>query len=169
MATDAVERDGDGARRGPRPQQAMADFLVDLGAELQVSRHTVAAYRNDLERLLAGATRLPTRQEIDRHLGELLASHAPASVARATAAIRGFYRFLHAEGLAADDVTDGLLGPRLEQKLPKTLTRRAVARMLDREAGSDLGVRDTAILHVLYATGCRVSEIVTLQIGRAHV
>jgi len=146
-----------------RPQQAMADFLVHLGAELQVSKHTVAAYRNDLERLLRGQDRLPDRERIDRHLGELLQTHAPASVARAAAAIRGFYRFLHAEGLAPDDVTDGLLGAKLEQKLPKALTRRHVERMLGRDAEDDLGVRDLAILHVLYATGCRVSEVTGLR------
>ena len=157
---------GDAADQGGlcgRPQQAMADFLVHLGAELQVSKHTVAAYRNDLERLLQGQDRLPDREAIDRHLGELLQTHAPASVARAAAAIRGFYRFLHAEGLAPDDVTDGLLGAKLEQKLPKALTRRHVERMLGRDADGDLGVRDLAILHVLYATGCRVSEVTGLR------
>ena len=145
------------------PQQAMADFLVHLGAELQVSRHTVAAYRNDLERLLRGEKSLPGREQIDRHLGQLLQSHAPASVARAAAAIRGFYRFLHAEGEVDGDVTEGLLGPKLEQKLPKVLSRRSVARLLDREPDGDLAVRDLAILHVLYATGCRVSEVLGLR------
>jgi len=153
----------DGGNAGGSPQRAMADFLVHLGAELQVSRHTVAAYRNDLERLLRGRKQLPTREDIDRHLGELLASHAPASVARAGAAIRGFYRFLHAEGEVAADVTEGLLGPRLEQKLPKALSRRNIARLLEREPTTDLAVRDLAILHVLYATGCRVSEVLGLR------
>lgn len=159
MRRNAADRD----EPGQRPQQAMADFLVHLGAELQVSRHTVTAYRNDLERLLRGTERLPDREQIDRHLGGLLETHAPASVARAAAAIRGFYRFLHAEGLASDDVTDGLLGAKLEQKLPKALSRRHVERMLQREAEGDLAVRDLAILHVLYATGCRVSEVTGLR------
>jgi integrase/recombinase XerD len=141
----------------------MADFLVHLGAELQVSRHTVAAYRNDLERLLRAEKSLPGREQIDRHLGKLLHSHAPASVARAAAAIRGFYRFLHAEGEVDGDVTEGLLGPKLEQKLPKALTRRNIAKLLDREPSTDLSVRDLAILHVLYATGCRVSEVLGLR------
>lgn len=144
-------------------QRHLADFLVYLGVELQVSPHTVAAYRNDLQRLLAGAATLPDRSAIDRHLAGLLPSHAPASIARAAAAIRGFYRFLHAEGLAADDVADGLLGPKLERKLPKALTRGAVARLLDRPADGDLEIRDAAILHVLYATGCRVSEVTGLR------
>ncbi len=162
-AEPGVQRPRDLEVAGPHPHQVMADFLVHLGAELQVSKNTVAAYRNDLERLLHGAAALPDRPQIDRHLSELLATHAPASVARAAAAIRGFYRFLHAEGLAPDDVTDGLLGARLEQKLPKALSRRHVERMLQVEREGDLGVRDAAILHVLYATGCRVSEVTGLR------
>ena len=147
------------------PTQHLADFLVYLGVELQVSPHTVAAYRNDLNRLLRDRRDLPDRAAIDRHLAALLADHAPASIARAAAAIRGFYRFLQAEGLAADDVAEGLLGPKLEQKLPKALTRRSVAHLLDHEPDADdlLGVRDLAILHVLYATGCRVSEVTGLR------
>ena len=159
MQTDAVSQ----RMSAGSPQQAMADFLVHLGAELQVSRHTVAAYRNDLERLLRAEKSLPGREQIDRHLGKLLHSHAPASVARAAAAIRGFYRFLHAEGEVDGDVTEGLLGPKLEQKLPKALTRRNIAKLLDREPSTDLSVRDLAILHVLYATGCRVSEVLGLR------
>ena len=60
-------------------------------------------------------------------------------------------------------MTDGLLGARLEQKLPKALSRRHVERMLQVEREGDLGVRDAAILHVLYATGCRVSEVTGLR------
>jgi len=148
---------------GSPSQQALADFLVYLGVELQVSPHTVAAYRSDLRRFLVGQPGIPDRAAIDRHLAGLLGSHAPASVARAAAAIRGFYRFLHAEGLAEADLAEGLLGARLEQKLPKALSRKAVARLLDGEAGEPLAVRDQAILHVLYATGCRVTEVVTLR------
>ncbi len=148
---------------GSACQRALADFLVYLGVELQVSRHTVAAYRSDLHRLLGGRATLPDRDAIDRHLSDLAATHAPASVARAAAAIRGFYRFLHAEGLAADDVAEGLLGPKLERKLPKALSRRAVARLLECDPDTALGVRDQAILHVLYATGCRVGEVITLR------
>lgn len=149
----------------PEPNALLADFLVYLGVELQVSPHTVAAYRNDLQRLLRGRTSLPDRAAIDRHLASLLADHAPASIARAAAAIRGFYRFLQAEGLAADDVAEGLLGPKLEQKLPKALSRRSIERLLDHTPDDALGVRDLAILHVLYATGCRVSELTGLHVG----
>jgi integrase/recombinase XerD len=148
----------------PLTRGLLADFLVHLGAELQVSRHTVAAYRNDLTRLLRDQAELPDRRTIDRHLDGLLHTHAVSSVARAAAAIRGFYRFLHAEGLIQEDVTEGLLGPKLEQRLPKALSRAAIERLLDRQPDDDLGVRDQAMLHVLYATGCRVGELVSLRL-----
>ena len=147
----------------PSGQRALADFLVYLGVELQVSKHTVAAYRSDLARLLRGHPTLPARADLERHLAALRKSHAPASVARAAAAIRGFYRFLHTEGFHASDEAEGLLGPKLERKLPKALSRAAVLRLLAHEPADELEVRDQAMLHVLYATGCRVSEVVTLR------
>lgn len=151
-----------GQNRTP-PPRALADFLVYLGVELQVSPHTVAAYRSDLLRLLSGRSELPDRAAIDRHLASLVPRHAPASVARAAAAIRGFYRFLQVEGLVQDDVTAGLLGPKLERRLPKALSRKTMARLLDRVPENPYEVRDLAILHVLYATGCRATEVVTLR------
>ncbi len=147
-------------------ERLLADFLVYLGAELQVSPHTVAAYRRDLRRFLAAHSDPPDRPAIQRHLDELTRDLAPASVVRAMAAIRGFYRFLQAEGVRADDAAEGLLGPRLEQKLPKALSRHAMTRLLAAgdDAGEPLAVRDQAILHTMYATGCRVGEVCGLRL-----
>ncbi len=148
------------------PATLLADFLVYLGAELQVSPHTVAAYRRDVSRLLAGRSALPARDEIAAHLGELAKTHAPASTVRAAAAIRGFYRFLHAEGVVQEDEATGLLGPRLEQQLPKALSRSQTDRLLAAVSGDGpLALRDAALLHLLYATGCRVSEATALQLS----
>ena len=146
--------------------QLLADFLVYLGVELQVSPHTVAAYRRDIGRLLEGSDQLPTRTAITRHLDSLTKTHRPASIARAAAAIRGFYRFLHAEGLTDEDAARGLLGPRLERKLPKVFGRDAVTRLLSHQrTDTALGIRDAALLHVLYATGCRVTEATGLRLS----
>jgi integrase/recombinase XerD len=147
-------------------KQLVAEFLVFLGAELQLSRHTVAAYRRDLQRFLKGSERPPGRQEIRAHLARLRQSHSPASVVRALAAIRGFYRFLFAEDHMTEDVSEGLVGIRLEQKLPPVLSRRAVARLLAADLGSGpLDLRNRAILETLYATGCRVSEVANLCVS----
>lgn len=141
-----------------------------LGAELQLSPNTVAAYRNDLRRFLGKRDRVPDRRAITTHLGALRRSHSPASVARSLAAIRGFYRFLHAEGLLPVDLSEGLLGNRLERRLPRVLSRDAVAVML--EGCSDetpLGLRNRAILYTLYATGCRVSEVAGLRVQSRQI
>jgi integrase/recombinase XerD len=144
----------------------LADFLVYLGAELQLSRHTVAAYRRDLTRLVDGLHGLPDAEGIRRHLGALRRTHAPASVLRATAAIRGFCRFLHAEGATTDDVGEGLLGATVERRLPKALSRANVERLLEARPGEeDLAIRDRALLEILYASGCRVGELVGLEVG----
>ncbi len=146
------------------PQHQLADFLVYLGVELQVSPHTVAAYRRDVGALLHERSQLPDRAAIVAHLDRCSRAHAPASVARAAAAIRGFYRFLHAEGRCRDDAAIGLLGPKLERKLPTVLSRASVVRLLAAPADdSPLGRRDEALLHVLYATGCRASEATGLR------
>ncbi len=145
------------------PQSQLSEFLVYLGAELQLSRHTVAAYRRDLQTLLARRPEWPDRTAILEHLQGLRTRYAPASVVRAMAAIRGFYRFLLGEGRIDQDPAEGLLGPRLEARLPAVLSPRAVAALLDSYPGDDpLPLRNRAILHTFYATGCRVSELVGL-------
>ncbi|MEZ5965194.1 MAG: tyrosine recombinase [Planctomycetota bacterium] len=148
-------------RRAPR---ALCDeFLLYLELELQLSPRTIAAYRIDLERLLGAGAELPDRSAILLQLAHDRQARAPASVVRAMAAWRGFFRYLEAEGHLDEDPTDGLLGLRLERRLPPVLGRRAVERLL---AATDpttlLGQRDTVLLHCLYATGCRVSELCAL-------
>lgn len=154
------------SQRNREPRRLAADFLVYLGAELQLAANTVAAYRRDLARCLQDRDTLPDRGELIAHLRQLREQCAPASVARAVAALRGFFRFLHAEGHIDTDPSEGLLGARMEQKLPPVLGRRAVEQLLTAFADDDpLGLRNRALLHVLYATGARVSEVVGLTLN----
>ena len=151
----------------------LAEFLVYLGAELQVSRHTVAAYRRDLQRFFTTTSDDGfDRSQVLEHLDGLRQTHAPASVVRALAALRGFARFLVAEGQLPEDPTEGLLGARLERQLPKSLGREDVAALLAVHAGADvespLSLRNAALLHVLYASGCRVSEAIGLRADSIH-
>ncbi len=155
------------SRPDPAPnwRQQLADFSVYLGAELQLSPHTVAAYRRDLERWLGACGVVADGAAIRAHLAALSRSHAPASVVRAMAAIRGFCRFLHGEGKLERDPSEGLLGVRLEQKLPHALNRRTVEKLLAAHRDSSpLGQRDRCLLTLLYATGCRVSEVANLPL-----
>lgn len=138
----------------------LADFLVYLGAELQLAANTVAAYRRDLVPFLDSLDGPPDRPAIRQYLAGLHGQRAPASIVRTLAAIRGLCRFAHAEGLLAEDPAEGILGPQLEQRLPRALSRRTVESLLGAFPSDDpLSLRNTAILHVLYATGSRVSEL----------
>ncbi|HLU40517.1 MAG TPA: tyrosine recombinase [Planctomycetota bacterium] len=142
------------------------EFLLYLELELQLSPRTVAAYRTDLLALLATGPGLPDRERIVRHLAAQRRTKAPASVARMLAAARGFFRYLAAEGHLVEDPTEGLLGARIERRLPPVLGRAAVERLLAaNDPGTPLGQRDATLLHCLYATGCRVSEACGLTLA----
>jgi integrase/recombinase XerD len=160
-------------------------FLDHLVVERGVSRHTVAAYRRDLRRYAdhlarAGVTepsavtpgmiseyamrlREGTRDAegsgwVERPLG-------PASVARAVVAVRSLHRFGHAEGLTPVDPAAAVQPPRPARRLPKALSLDQVQAMLEVPAtDTELGLRDRALLEVLYGTGARISEAVGLDV-----
>jgi integrase/recombinase XerD len=160
-------------------------FLDHLVAERGVSRHTVAAYRLDLRRYaeyLSGtgvtdptavtpgmiseyAMRL--REGIRDAEGEgwLERPLGPASVARAVVAVRSLHRFAHAEGLTPTDPAATVQPPRPAQRLPKALSLDQVQAMLDVPAtDTELGLRDRALLELLYGTGARISEVIALDV-----
>jgi len=152
-------------------ETALTGFLDFLLVEACVSPHTVAAYRRDLTRLLE---RLPAgrkkpravrARDLERHLGQLSATHAATSVDRARAAIRGFFRYLHGQDLIDKDPASRLLGPKLEATLPPYLTRSDLERLFAAvpESGR-LALRNRAMLRLLYASGLRVGELVALSV-----
>jgi integrase/recombinase XerD len=152
-------------------------FLEMLAAERGAARLTLAAYSNDLVDLsgflAARGIALETAEAAALH--DYLSSAdtrrlAPRTVARRLSAIRQFYRFLLTESLRADDPTSGLDTPRLGRPLPKMLSEDEVARLIATAAGwpEEEGVRLRCLLELLYATGLRVSELVTLPLAAAQ-
>jgi integrase/recombinase XerD len=153
-------------------------FLDMLAAERGAARNTLEAYRRDLADFAGflGGKRIGLATARSEHLTAYLrhlsqTGLAAASRARRLSSIRQLYRFLLAEGLAADDPSHGFAGPRRERTLPRTLSvaevehlltvaRRRVEELTGRERVRAL--RLNALLEVLYATGMRVSELVTL-------
>lgn len=130
--------------------------LMDLGAFLRAKRRTfLNAAAQDLQQFLAGL-----------HKKKISAR----SAARRISSARQFFRFLYLEGLRADDPSGGLDPPRLPKKLPKYLTEQEVDTLLKAARngeGAD-AVRMTALMELLYATGLRVSELVTLPVAAAR-
>ena len=145
----------------------MEEFLTALGSERGLSRNTVAAYRTDLTqyRLFLGDAGPATPETVGGFVAGLRERGLKAAtIARKVAAVRGFHRFLVAEGLTADDPTVLLEAPGRGRPLPKALTIDEAARLVESpDAGTTLGCRDRALLEFLYATGCRVSEAVGLD------
>ena len=155
-------------------------FLEMMAAERGASPNTLAAYRRDLEAYTAdmGAKGRGLKETgpdgIREHLASLEAQGmARSSAARKLSAIRQFHRFLHGDGLAADNPATAIESPRAARPLPKMITAEEVARLiaaararLPRAKGKALvrGWRLVCLLELLYATGLRVSELVGLTV-----
>ena len=149
-------------------------FLESLVAERGAAANTEAAYRRDLDDLAAflkrrrAAVEGATPEQLSDYLAHLhRAGMSAATAARRLSAIRQFYRFLHAEGVRADDPATRLDAPRRRRPLPKFLSEGQVDALLDhvRAIGGDEGLRLTALVELLYATGLRVSELVALPLA----
>ncbi|HJU76445.1 MAG TPA: tyrosine recombinase [Sphingomicrobium sp.] len=152
---------------------ALVDRFLDMmAAEAGASRHTLAAYRNDLERgsvALGGGLARADTAAVGR-LGEKWAELAPATVARRSAALRRFFGFLVDEGFRRDDPSSALPRPRLQRPLPRILDEADIRRLFERAedraaSGEALAVRNLALLELLYGSGLRASELVTLPRG----
>lgn len=158
-------------------------YLDHLSVERGVSTHTTSAYRRDLRRYADHLGRLGvtdpaavTTAMIDdyamrlregRRDGEewVEAPLASASIARAVVAVRSLHRFALTEGVTADDPARDVRPPKPPQRLPKALSVAQVQAMLDVPAtDTAVGLRDGALLEVLYGTGTRISEAVGLDV-----
>ena len=152
--------------------RALVDRFLDmLAAEAGASKHTLAAYRNDLERAAEVMPAIASASSDDlATLGERWADLAPSTVARRSAALRRFFGFLVDDGLRRDDPSSTLPRPRLERPLPRILDEAEIERMFaaaeDRASSGEFqAVRNLALLELLYGSGLRASELVGLPRG----
>ena len=149
------------------------EYLTWLTVERGRSRNTLRAYRLDLSAYTAWLTQrdVPlaavTEADVTAYVGHLRASgRAPASVARAVAAVRNLHRFLAEEGRAAADPAAAVAAPRVPAGLPKPLTEDEVTSLLEAVVGNEPHhLRDRAVLELLYGTGMRISEMCGLALG----
>ena len=146
-------------------------FLEMMVAERGAAENTRAAYGRDLihfKKFLLGRRRdLDSARQVDIRAyltRQAEAQMAPRSVARRLSALRQFYRFLFAEGVRTDDPTGGIDSPRQGRPLPKILSEGEVARLLAaaRAWPGREGLRAVALVELFYATGLRISELITL-------
>jgi integrase/recombinase XerC len=157
----------------PLARHAVAVFVAHLRDERGLSPHTVAAYRRDATQFLSFAGRAgvtdPAAVEpllLRRFLAlQRTRGLAASSIARKGAALRALFRFLARRGLVAEDPAAGLGVPRGPRRLPVVLKVRQVDRLLAGPRPVDpVGLRDRAVLELLYATGIRVGELCGLRL-----
>jgi integrase/recombinase XerD len=152
-------------------------FLDHLRVERRLAAHTLESYGRDLAALSVYATKLgATPDTLDRGRLEQFVRHqmttglSPRSVARSVAAIRGYYRFLVRDRRIASSPADDLQPPRAWPALPKFLSLDEVDTLIAQpDTKAPLGVRDRAMLELLYATGMRVSELVGVRMADLHL
>ncbi|KNY04323.1 site-specific tyrosine recombinase XerD [Microbacterium sp. GCS4] len=155
--------------------RAADSYLRHVTIERGLSEHTIAAYRRDLDGYLtwlAGEGIADTAEITPTVIGRFVADRAAAdpppaatSLARLQSSVRGWHRFLAREGIEEDDPSGRLRPPKAPRRLPKALTIDQVERLLSAPSAEEpLGIRDRALLELLYATGARVSEAVGLDV-----
>lgn len=161
-------------------EEQLLAFLKYLEQEYQYSENTIAAYRNDLSQFLDYVEKrngaqlsewlAVTSEDIEDYLYFMKHKEQPyasSTIARKIAAIKSFFNYLTGQELIDENPALHIDSPKVKKRLPQTLTHEEVERLLDAPAENDTpkNLRDRALLNVLYATGMRVSEVVSLQVS----
>ncbi len=148
-------------------------FLNYLRVEKGLSQNSLSAYRNDLNKLIQFVDSIGKdllsieRDDLTKYIQHLNKTGLePRSIARALVTVRNLYRFLVVDGHLKRDPSANLDSPKSWQSLPKFLLAEEVDRLLDSpDVSTYVGLRDKAMLEILYATGLRVSELVGLKLS----
>jgi integrase/recombinase XerD len=156
-------------------QAQIEEYLRFVIVEKGYSTHTVAAYRNDLTQLMtyARSEGLASWQDVDRsHIQRYIQylrqrGYASSTVGRKVAAVKSYFHFLVADGVLQDDPTASVDSPQVDKHLPHPLSVEEMRCLLTAAAETDSpkGLRDRAILELMYATGMRASEIIQLEVS----
>ena len=154
-------------------QRTFQDFIYHLQGERQLSPNTVQSYKTDITRYLQYLDEHAIHQENEISTNRVIAyletlaeiPLAPTSLARNLSAIRMFHRFMVNEGYCSLDVTENIDSPKLPKRLPKILDISDIeAIFAEIDIESDAGVRDRAMLELLYGSGLRISELLSLRL-----
>jgi integrase/recombinase XerD len=165
------------ASAAPGGDRDVDAYLEYLRVERRLAALTLESYGRDLQllaRYAAGEGRRPAalgRRDLEAFVRQLMTDgHAPRSVARTVACVRGFYRFLAISRRIDANAAADLRAPRSWETLPSYLTPAEVTALLAQpDVGTPRGLRDRALVELLYATGLRVTELVTLRLDDLHL
>ncbi len=158
-----------------RSKTYLEAFVAYAAGECHLAANTVAAYRRDLEHFFAwlegrSIPELSIRDLAD-YAGWLHGRNlAPASIARHIVSLKVFFRYLQLEDVMADNLAELLGSQKLWERVPTVLSPRQIDRMFSSPGQTDpYWRRDRALLELLYATGCRASEISNLRLADVHL
>ena len=158
------------AKSGPELETVCDEFLDYLRGECHLTPNSIAAYGRDMQRFVAWLGDRPLNRLQVGDLTEFIESLqerelAPASVSRNIVAIRTFFKYLQLEGVVTENPAELLATQKMWQRVPGVLSRKQVDDFLAAPRKIDrFWQRDIALLEVLYATGCRASEVCSLRV-----
>lgn len=179
MATSKLKKLKQGLTETAKPVETMAGwmdrFVVYLRSECHLAENTIAAYGRDLEHFKSWLHgRCPTSlsiSDLTDYIGWLKnISLAASSISRHIVSLRMFFKFLQLESAIKDNPAELLTTPKMWRRVPKVLSISQIDRFLEAPRPYDLHwMRDRAILELMYATGCRVSEVCDMLTANVHL
>lgn len=159
-------------------QKTMEDFVEYLRSEKQVSVNTELSYKRDLSKLalflekqgIVDVAKI-TPTDLTSYVLQLEEEgRASSTISRSIASIKAFYAYLYQAGRVKKDISGVLKAPRIEKKMPEILSVEEVGRLLEQPDEKNVkGLRDKAMLELLYATGMRVSELIHIKSGDVNL
>ena len=153
-------------------------FILYLHNMKKTSANTEMSYRRDLYKVQVfmenrgiGDISDITKKDLDDYVADLEKQNfKAATISRNIASIKAFYHYLINEGVVIEDISEDLKAPKIEKKIPEILTTDEVIRLLNQPKGdSPKEIRDKAMLELLYATGIRVTELITLKLSDVNM
>lgn len=159
-------------------ENKIREFISYLHNEKKKSENTVLSYKRDLAKLcdflkkqgISDVSKV-TETNLNSYVLYLEKEQfAPATISRNIASIKAFYHYLYKKGKVNEDVSENLKAPKLEKKMPEIMSMQEVNRLLEQPLGkTPKEIRDKAMLELLYATGIRVSELISLKLADVNM
>ena len=159
-------------------QRLIEEFILKLHSEKNTSSNTEISYKRDLTKLFT-YLKLHQTDDINKVSQETLEEYisslrsigrAPATISRTIASMKAFFAFLHEAGYIENNPASGLQGPKIIRKAPESLTVNEIDALLKQPSkNTPKELRDRAMLELLYATGMRVTELITLKVSDVNI
>lgn len=154
-------------------EQAVDSFILYLHNIKKTSENTIMSYRRDLYKWVSymaekgvHTPEVVTEEQLKDYVAFLESKQfKPTTISRSIASLKAFYHYLFKEHLVNDDITENIRAPKIEKKMPEIISVEETIRLLEQPLGdAPKELRDRAMLELLYATGIRVSELISLTL-----